>query len=337
MMEILNPNTYVDINTQNLPTALHNKAVKLLREPHEGLLTEDIKQQTLKLALKNFDTDYAKENSIMDLQRYLDRINYQGELKVDSQTLRQIHHHHLRAIPYENISVQLGEAGSLDAEASFEKIVIAGRGGWCYEMNGLLQWALTEIGFSVSRLSGGVLRSQRGDRALGNHLVLAVEIADETWIADVGFGDGVREAFVLREGPIEQQGMHYNLNKIEQNYWRFSNHEHGGAADFDFQYKPADEALLQRQCDWLQTAPESPFMMALVCQKFTNDTIEVLVGRVKKSISAQGVSKTLLMSSEELHEQLRGTFGLEVEIGHLWERISTAHDALFGSDVIKPG
>ena len=34
-------------------------------------------------------------------------------------------------------------------------------------MNGLLGWALDEIGFKVTRMAGGVMRVTRGDAAIG--------------------------------------------------------------------------------------------------------------------------------------------------------------------------
>jgi len=33
-------------------------------------------------------------------------------------------------------------------------------------MNGLLEWALMEVGFDVMRMTGGVRRVERGDSAL---------------------------------------------------------------------------------------------------------------------------------------------------------------------------
>jgi N-hydroxyarylamine O-acetyltransferase len=34
----------------------------------------------------------------------------------------------------------------LDLEANYDKIVCQRRGGWCYEMHGVMEWALNEIG-----------------------------------------------------------------------------------------------------------------------------------------------------------------------------------------------
>jgi len=51
-------------------------------------------------------------------------------------------------------------------------------------MNGLFRWALETIGFKVMPLK--VIRDRRGPTALGNHLVLSVEL-DEPYLADVGW------------------------------------------------------------------------------------------------------------------------------------------------------
>jgi N-hydroxyarylamine O-acetyltransferase len=72
--------------------------------------------------------------------------------------------------------VQLERRTGIGIDKAFEKIVSRGRGGWCYEMNGLLGWAREEIGFEVIYMSGGVARSTRGDSALGNHLVLLARL-----------------------------------------------------------------------------------------------------------------------------------------------------------------
>src|SRR4029078_11594867 len=94
--------------------------------------------------------------------------------RADLATLRAVHRQHLERIPYENLDVQFGRRLSIEIETIFEKIVSRGRGGWCYEMNGLLGWALEEIGFKVTRMAGGVMRATLGDGNLRNTLVLRV-------------------------------------------------------------------------------------------------------------------------------------------------------------------
>jgi N-hydroxyarylamine O-acetyltransferase len=266
----------------------------------------------------------------MDLQSYLDRIHFEGEPKADPETLIQLHRRHLLGISYENIDVQLRRPVDLDIRRIYTKIVEQGRGGWCYEMNGLMEWALTEIGFDVTRVNGGVMRAVRGDEALGNHLVLLVEL-DRTWLVDVGFGDGILDPVPLMEGPVEQRGFHYRLERLADGFWRFHNHDAGGAPSFDFFPRLADEALFREKCDLLQTAETSSFVMNLVCQRFVEDGYQIQLGRVAKQITPRGTRTRVLNSEGELLERLRLDFDLDVpELGAVWPRIVARHEAMFG-------
>ena len=265
----------------------------------------------------------------MKLETYLRRIGFEGTPRPDLDTLITLHRRHLLSIPYENIDVQLGRRCNLDVARSYRKLVEQGRGGWCYEMNGLFGWALREVGFEVSRVHGAVLRAERGDAAIGNHVVLLVQL-DETWVADVGFGDGVIEPIPLRDAAFEQRGFRYRLERTDDGFWRLHNHAYGGAATFDFATKPADEALFAARCDSLQMSPDSPFVMNLVCQRFADDGYEVQRGRVAKRIRPGGVDSWLLNDAGELLERLRTAFGLDVpEVGRLWPRIVQRHAELF--------
>ena len=68
----------------------------------------------------------------MDLEKYLQRIQYTGPHTVTEETLRQLHRAHLLAIPYENLDIHLGRRLILDTHHVYTKIVEQGRGGWCY-------------------------------------------------------------------------------------------------------------------------------------------------------------------------------------------------------------
>ena len=105
------------------------------------------------------------------LDAYLDRLGYTGPLHADEQTLRALHRGHLAAIPYEHLEIQLGRENRLSEAAFVDKLVKRRRGGWCYEMNGLLTLALREIGFRVTRVGGAVARDRLGQAAVGNHMV----------------------------------------------------------------------------------------------------------------------------------------------------------------------
>lgn len=268
----------------------------------------------------------------MELSAYLRRIRFDGSVRPDLATLRALHRAHQYAIPFENIDVQLRRPVVLDLEANYNKIVCQRRGGWCYEMNGVMGWVLKEIGFEVMRMSAGVMRVQDGDSQLGNHLCLLVRL-DQSYLVDVGFGGSLAEPLPLRASKCEDPPYRLELSEAGESYWRFSEiaHGDGDAFSFDFRAVPADEALLARKCRFLQTDPASPFIENLVVQRRTGDSHLSLRGRVLATIHATRVDKKLLSSADELVTTLRDSFDLDTpEAATLWPSICARHEALFG-------
>ena len=273
---------------------------------------------------------YCPRETTMHLQAYLDRIGYQGPVEPTLECLRQIHLRQALSVPYENIDVQLGVSLDQDLEKIFEKVVGRRRGGWCYELNALLGWVLSEIGFDVMRVSAGVLRDQRGDAALGNHLILLVRL-DQLYLVDQGLGDGIREPIPLMAGTHRQGALAFRLAKLTDGYWRFHSHSFGYPPTFDFRDELADEALLASKCAALQEAPESIFVQNLACQIMALETVTCLTGRVLRIKSIEGSTKRLVGSQDEFADILDRMFGIrDVDVGLLWPKVVARHDLLFG-------
>jgi N-hydroxyarylamine O-acetyltransferase len=267
----------------------------------------------------------------LELSAYLNRIRFDGSVRPDLATLRAIHRAHQYAIPFENLDVLLHRPVDLDLEANYDKIVRQRRGGWCYEMNGVLGWALKEIGFEVMRMGAGVMRVRAGDAQLGNHLCLLVGL-DQPYLVDVGFGGSLAEPLPLRASEREDRPYRLGLSELGGGYWRFGEIAHGDAEafSFDFRVAPADEALLARQCRFLRTDPASQFIQNLVVQRRTADTHLSLRGRVLTVTHATRVDKKLLCSTDELVGTLRDSFDLDIpEAATLWPSICARHEALF--------
>lgn len=268
----------------------------------------------------------------MELAAYLDRIGFAGRARPDLATLKAVHRAHLLAIPYENLDVQLGRPVTTDPAAAFDKIVRRGRGGWCYEMNGLLGWALGEIGFSVTRMAGGVHRATFGDAAMGNHLILRVDL-ERPWLADVGFGDGPSEPYPIAPARFSEAGFDFTLESLPDGWWRLHNHPRGGAPSFDFRDEPADEALFTASCHRLQTAPDSSFVLNAVVQRQRPDGYAAMRGRTLKILTASDTVKRRLDSADDYVSVLSDVFALDLpEAASLWPAIRARHEALFGPD-----
>lgn len=267
----------------------------------------------------------------MNLSAYLNRIGFAGAAVPNLATLKAIHRAHVETIPYEDLDVQFGAPVSRAPEAAFDKIVTRLRGGWCYEMNGLLGWALEQIGFDVARLAGGVVREFMGEQAVGNHLVLIVRL-DEPWIADAGFGDGLIEPVPLKEGAFANGAFECSLEQIADGWWRYRNDPRGSAPSFDFHPDMRDEALLEDRCQWLQTHPDSPFVQTAVVQRWRNGEHLSLRGRVFQRIGVKGKHVDILEDEAAFLRVLRDEFNLDLpQAAALWPKICARHEDVFGA------
>jgi len=142
---------------------------------------------------------------VLDLEAYFARIGFRGEAAADLPTLAALHRLHPARIAFENLDPLLGRTVDLDAAALQRKLVIAGRGGYCYEHNLLFHRVLAALGFRVSGLSARVLWNQPEDAVTSRtHMLLRVELAEGSFIADVGFG-GLTLTAPLRLAPELEQ------------------------------------------------------------------------------------------------------------------------------------
>ncbi len=268
----------------------------------------------------------------MRLETYFDRIGYSGPAVPTLQVLGDLLRAHVLRVPFENLDVQLGRSTTIEPEAAFDKIVSRNRGGWCYEHNGLFGWALSEIGFEVTRVAAAVMRADRGSIADNNHLTLLVRAggSDDTWLVDVGFGGSMIVPIQLRDGAYDQAPFRLGLRQMDASRWQFWEDAGDGEFSFDFTAEAADEAALDKKCRYLQTSPESSFVLNLVAQIRLPEAHTTLRGKVFSQASPEGITTRILESPDELVTTLREEFGLDVpEIADLWPRIEQRHNELF--------
>jgi N-hydroxyarylamine O-acetyltransferase len=272
-------------------------------------------------------------NPEMNLDGYLSRIAYCGPRRADLDTLNAVHRAHLTAISYENLDIHLDRVLSLDIVQIYDKIVRRGRGGWCYEMNSLLAWALRELGFEVTMLAAAVAPVTDEDRQHMDHMALRVML-DEPWLLDAGFGNAFLEPLPLREGVYHQAYHTYQLQR-NGGYWGFTNHIHGGAG-FEFLLQPRTIEEYGPRCTFLQSSPASPFVKITVCHRLRDDySILSLRGLVLTMVNADGKTQEVIDTLEGYTEALTQLFALSLsagEIAHLWEKACSAHLAWVQSE-----
>jgi N-hydroxyarylamine O-acetyltransferase len=149
------------------------------------------------------------------LDAYLARIGVARPAQADEAALGEIHRAHALGFTWEAIDCFMGWPVSVDPQATWAKVAAGRRGGWCYELNGLLGAALAALGFEVTRLCGGVRREDIGDDMVGNHLTLQIDFADGPWLAETGLGDALVDPIPLRLGSVMQRGYAFAIEQAD--------------------------------------------------------------------------------------------------------------------------
>ena len=91
------------------------------------------------------------ELSAEQSERYLRRISLGGPLPPTAQSLSAIQWAHLHTVPFENLSIcPLEQRFTLAIPGIYEKVVKQHRGGFCFELNGLLAVLLESLGYGSS-------------------------------------------------------------------------------------------------------------------------------------------------------------------------------------------
>ncbi|MER5642420.1 arylamine N-acetyltransferase [Kitasatospora sp. NPDC002227] len=199
--------------------------------------------------------------------QYLARIGAERPARPDLAGLRRLHEAHLLAVPFECLSIELGEPVSLAEEQLLAKIVDRRRGGFCYEVNGAFAALLTALGYQVELLSARVFF----DEKLGppfDHLALRVRL-DEPWLVDVGFGRFTRHP--LRLNDREPQADPVGTCTISERPDGDLDIHRDGVLQYQLDQRPYRLEDFAPTCWWQTTSPDSTFAGAPSCSLPTPD------------------------------------------------------------------
>ena len=196
------------------------------------------------------------------VKTYLEKLNIPYPLEPSIENLKQLQYNHLINIPYENLSILYGHPISLDGDDLYEKIIIKGHGGFCFELNALYQWLLKALGYKVksyyTRLLGLPLEEQ-----LNRHRLIKVDFNDGSYITDVGIRIGLsRYALQLKDNIIQTDGIaEYRFLQDDFHGWIMQQKQQGREWQniFGFQAESQYEKDYIMPTFFCEKHPSSPF------------------------------------------------------------------------------
>lgn len=249
----------------------------------------------------------------MDQQRvaaYLERIGLAAEPPT-ADYLRRLQLRHLQSVPFESLSIHLGEPIVLDLDRLFEKVVTRRRGGFCYELNGLFAELLTSLGYDITLHSASVLLGPEPGPPF-DHLVLRA-VADDgrQWLVDVGFGDFTHYPLRWDErGEQEDPSGTYHIEDQQ---------------DTDLLVRKDDQAIYRLElrprtlrdcvptCWWQQTSPDSHFTRSSVCTILTENGRDTISNRTLIETRDGQRHETKLADDDELRKLYSERFGVVLD------------------------
>jgi len=243
------------------------------------------------------------------LTAYLHRIAVERPRVLDETALGVLHRAHQMTVPFENLSIHLGEPISLEEANLLGKIVTRRRGGFCYELNGAFALLLQALGAHVVRAAARV----HGTGRLGppfDHLALIVRLPGGSgpWLADAGFGS--HSTYPLRYDSRQDQhdpagrfcltdadGGDVDVLKDGQPQYRIEQRERS-LADF------------VPTCWWQQSSPQSHFTRSTICSRLTQDGRISLSGRTLIRTSGAARTEQHLHTDDAVLAAYRDHFGI---------------------------
>ncbi|KUJ70696.1 acetyltransferase [Streptomyces albus subsp. albus] len=248
---------------------------------------------------------------------YLRRIGADRPAAPDAGALRELHAHHLRAIPFENLSVHLGEDIVLETDALLDKLVRDRRGGFCYELNGAFAALLTALGYQVSLLAGRVYGPEGRLGPPFDHLALRVTptAGDDTgaWLVDVGFGRHSLYPLRLDErGDQQDPGGVFRIADAPDGDLEVTR---DGEPQYRLEQRPRVLPDFVPTCWWQRTSPESHFTRSVVCSLPTASGGRVTLSgdRLVTTEPGQDRREETLPDDAAVLDAYRGHFGIELD------------------------
>lgn len=257
--------------------------------------------------------------SSIDLDRYFDRIGYQGGRDPTLETLRGVAFAQATSVPFENLNVLSGRGVQLDIPSLEEKIVHQRRGGYCFEQNGLALAALRQLGFDAIGLIGRVRWMLPDDHPTGStHMVIRVELPEGTYFFDVGFG-GMRLTSPLKfvtDAPQQTPLEDFRLLADGQGYMLQGDLGDRWANIYRFTLDPQTPADYDVSNWYTSTHPDSLFINHLLVE-MPGDGVRRMI--FNNSFSERRLGEELVIhemsSVDELEELLSRHFSLTLRDG----------------------
>jgi N-hydroxyarylamine O-acetyltransferase len=250
---------------------------------------------------------------------YLQRLGYDSPPAPSLRTLQDLQLRHVCSFAFENLSSLMRLPVPIDLASVEQKVLLEGRGGYCYELNQMFLALLQELGFDARGITGRVVMGGPPDaRTARTHRLSLVTLDGVRYITDVGFGGMVPSSPLLLDTEVVQATAHepyrvtfdghdsYTLGVQVANEWR-------GLYVFDLQVQATIDYEIGNW--YVSTHPDSVFVGQLKVARLAAGERHTL-NNANYAIHYldRPSEKRALVSADEVLQLLTEVFGICVPV-----------------------
>ena len=250
-------------------------------------------------------------------QLYLQRLGYDAPPPATLQTLQALQLRHVCTFAFESLSTLLRLPVPIDLPSVEQKVLLDGRGGYCYELNQMFLVLLQELGFDARGITGRVVMGGPADaHTARTHRLSLVTLDGVRYITDVGFGGMVPSSPLQLDTEAVQATAHepYRLTFDGQGsytLWAQVAEEWRGLYVFDLQVQGDIDYTIGNW--YVSTHPESPFVGQLKVARLAAGKRHTLNNaNYAVHYLDRPSEKHTAQSADELMTFLQQTFGIRL-------------------------
>jgi N-hydroxyarylamine O-acetyltransferase len=251
----------------------------------------------------------------MEIEKYLERINYKGIVEPTTELLSALQKLHLLSIPFENLDIHYKIPIELNLTNIFEKVINKRRGGFCYELNGLFYELLRSIGFDVKMISARVFdNKQQILTPEFDHLTIIAKINSADYLVDVGFGEFAFRPLKIELNKIQddERGS-FRLEKYDDDYYKVSKPvNENWMTEYVFSLKERDLSDFTEMCHYNQTSPLSHFTQNKLCSLASEKGRITVTGDKIKIKEGDTLTELPINSEQEFLSALEKYFNIRL-------------------------
>lgn len=250
-----------------------------------------------------------------DRGKYLERIKAKMPQIPDLNNINTLILANQCHIPFENLDIcTFQKEISLGIEDIYEKVILKKRGGYCFELNALFLALLQECGYQAYSCRCRILRGKNFTPP-SLHRGILVELKEQLWFCDVGYGGPMPAGALLVEDGFEAtySDQTFRIDRADRYWWTMSYiSDKGTEKIIQFTTMPQDPVEFLAPNEYCSQNEKSVFRSIRLVNLRTPGGSLSITNDLFTEINNRRRREKKIQSPEELNLILKTYFGIEL-------------------------